>query len=495
MDYCTLATIGLGTEWLRLIPRCALIARIMTSQTDRNFHGILAASLCLGALLRFHQIGNASFWLDEYTSLENASRTFGEILSGAHFDSHTPPFYYLALRVWLFFVPATEFGVRSFSAITDLINILLMAFVGRRFCGGRIGVTAAFLHAISPFSIFYAQEARMYSMLLFFVLVSLLFLSQTSRSIIQSGLMAVVGVCGLYTHYYYALFLAGVSIAWFFRYRTASLRTLTPLFVSGVGFLPWIKVVLSLASGPGQVFRQHLWLVLPYTAFRFIAGYGVLPLNMSERADTLQTALSHSTEILVYSLIGVVVLIEGMRQWVVRSRETFLLMGISAAIPVLFAVLISLRTPMLGDRYLIILLPLFFLLIANAFEGQSRVHTFVKGLFVASQLWGVVAMKWNPNFGKEQWRDAARFVSESKHSSQPIFLCPSFFGGVFRYYLPEMLQRNLQPCEKFSPAGGAWLIEHGLVYQSDRADFRTESQTIFPFENGIVARYVEPNQP
>jgi hypothetical protein len=55
--------------------------------------------------------------------------------------------------------------VRSLSAVTGVLLVAVVYRLGTRMFGGRAGLLAAFLAAVSPFQNYYAQETRMYMLL------------------------------------------------------------------------------------------------------------------------------------------------------------------------------------------------------------------------------------------------------------------------------------------------------------------------------------------
>lgn len=125
---------------------------------------ILLAILILAVGLRFHKIGAQSLWYDEGNSARIAERSLALIIAGAAGDIH-PPLYYVALKYWRLVFGEHEAGLRSFSAICGALTVLWAYRIGRDAFGRRVGLVAAFLLAIMPFAIYYAQEARMYALL------------------------------------------------------------------------------------------------------------------------------------------------------------------------------------------------------------------------------------------------------------------------------------------------------------------------------------------
>ena len=71
----------------------------------------------------------------------------------------------------------SETAVRLPSALSGVAAIVLMYLLGAHLFGVGVGLAAAAVTAISPFALSYAQDARMYSLLLFlsvWIMLSLL---------------------------------------------------------------------------------------------------------------------------------------------------------------------------------------------------------------------------------------------------------------------------------------------------------------------------------
>ncbi|MHB8620419.1 MAG: glycosyltransferase family 39 protein [Chloroflexota bacterium] len=86
-----------------------------------------------------------------------------------------PPTFYLSLNLWTRLAGRTEFAGRYYSLAFSLLSVALMWVLGRQVLARRAGLIGAFLLAINPFDIFFAQEVRMYSLVTCFCLGSSLF--------------------------------------------------------------------------------------------------------------------------------------------------------------------------------------------------------------------------------------------------------------------------------------------------------------------------------
>jgi 4-amino-4-deoxy-L-arabinose transferase-like glycosyltransferase len=212
--------------------------------------------LVLATLLRFYNLSGQSLWADEGNSIALARRGFAEIAQRTAFDIH-PPFYYWLLKLWIVVFGDGEIGLRSLSVVLGLGLVYLIGVLGTRCFGPGVGLTAAFIAALSPLQVYYSQEARMYMLLTLLstltVLVALDLLpadagGQAKRS--TGSIYVLIATAGLYTHYAYPLILAAVNLTalvWFWRARhnlsAAALLTWFGLqSIPILLYLPWLPI-------------------------------------------------------------------------------------------------------------------------------------------------------------------------------------------------------------------------------------------------------------
>ena len=236
---------------------------------------LLAAILLLAAALRFYNIGAQSFWYDEGNSARIAERSVRLIIEGAGADIH-PPGYYLLLKLWRFAFGESEAALRAFSAVCGVLMVWVVWRMGN-LVHERIGMVAAFLVAVSPFAIYYSQEARMYALLALCAATSSWALAEAAAHekrtrMLWLGAYVIATVAGLYTQYAYpfvmlaqGVWVALASLPSFgalradqtrksrqaTRVRLACYALASALAI--LAFAPWIPIALrQIQSWPAQ---------------------------------------------------------------------------------------------------------------------------------------------------------------------------------------------------------------------------------------------------
>ncbi|MCC7206938.1 MAG: glycosyltransferase family 39 protein [Anaerolineae bacterium] len=142
-----------------------VMARAWRAIVRSRVHVLFPALIVLlAAGLRFHRLEAQSLWNDEGNSLRLAERPIAALVEAASRDIH-PPGYYLALKSWIGLAGSSEFGLRAFSALAGVLAVAFTFAAGKALSSPGAGALAALLVAISPFSVYYGQEARMYALL------------------------------------------------------------------------------------------------------------------------------------------------------------------------------------------------------------------------------------------------------------------------------------------------------------------------------------------
>ncbi len=128
---------------------------------SRIFKWLLGAIIFLSFALRMYQVGRQSFWLDEMFSI---NVVMNPSLRSLFWDNH-PFLYHLLLKIWTLASGFFEGPTRLLSVIISVMTTTYLGIWGKRTINPRFGLLIAFLHAVCPISILYAQETRMYALL------------------------------------------------------------------------------------------------------------------------------------------------------------------------------------------------------------------------------------------------------------------------------------------------------------------------------------------
>lgn len=248
----------------------------------------MIAVLILAAGLRFYNLGTQSFWYDEGVAYGHSQRNLLELIPRLQNNVHVPA-YFGSLAIWEDFSGSSEFALRAYSVLWSVLSVSGVYALGKRLFSPIAGMTAALLVALNSFSIYYAQETRMYAMLAAIGVWSMWAFVRWSQLAIQAyagenresplvaqqlwrwGLaFALLNIVGEYTHVSFALLmmtqgvLAVLLLANLFRRLIAGKipfkvyhRTLTTYvavnMLTVIAFVPWLFTALSQISSQPNI--------------------------------------------------------------------------------------------------------------------------------------------------------------------------------------------------------------------------------------------------
>ncbi|MCB0177400.1 MAG: glycosyltransferase family 39 protein [Anaerolineae bacterium] len=260
---------------------------VLATKTQRLTSLALWLILLLATFFRFYHLAGQSLWSDEGNSVALARRSLAEIARRTAFDIH-PPFYYWLLKIWTGLFGDSEAGLRSLAAVLGVACVYLTWHIAVRLLGRRVALIATLIAALSPFQIYYAQEARMYMLLALLgtltILLAVLLVDQFDSLWLKVGYIATV-TAGLYTHYAYPIVWVAAVIAVSYQLLAVSRQ---PSAVS----THHSSFIIHHSSLPSWLFLQliPLLLYLPWlpTAWRQVTTWPSEP-QPATLTDILQT--------------------------------------------------------------------------------------------------------------------------------------------------------------------------------------------------------------
>jgi mannosyltransferase len=388
----------------------------------------LVLVLCVSAFLSFFALGRQSFWLDEIYSYAFATAPISEFWQTMANGDANMVVYYVLLRAWML-AGDTESWIRSLSAFMVLASVAAVYVLGAQLVGRRVGVVAAFLLAINPFVVAYAQEARAYSLSLLLTLcATILFIRALERSSAFDWVAYVlVAALAVYSHLFASLTLLahGVSLlAWPFS-RVPWKRLLLAGVAVGALLSPMAIVVMTSEGKLGWVSKPGLrqvagvfasmaggkWLLIPYAALSaaaLLAGGREAPGERSGRRwhDVLLTAL--------------------------------------LVLPVAVAFAVSLVKPVFVDRFFIAgVAPLAIL----AASGLDRMQSTRMRVVMLSIIVGLTIPQLVSHYGseKENWRGVVAHLTAHAGERDAVVFYTATGRHAFAYYRKQQASGRVQP--------------------------------------------------
>ena len=124
----------------------------------------VGAAMALAAVNFLWQLGSSSLFVDEVYSWAGASTPLGDLIEHLRDNEVTPPTYFFALHEWIARIGAdSDWAMRLPSAVCAVLLVPVLYDLGRRVASEGAGIAAAFLGALSPLVLDYAQQVRTYA--------------------------------------------------------------------------------------------------------------------------------------------------------------------------------------------------------------------------------------------------------------------------------------------------------------------------------------------
>ncbi|HEV8296250.1 MAG TPA: glycosyltransferase family 39 protein, partial [Acidimicrobiales bacterium] len=258
-------------------------ARVSTAAPGRDHRIALGVIVLVGAFLRFFELSRQGFWLDEASQIRTSRLIDEQGLREVAKRDNVSPLSHWLLWAWDKIAGDGQFAARVPSAVAGIVTILIVYALGRRLYSSTVGLVAAAVLAISPYAIWYSQDARMYSLLLCataaMLLVFHLAITEPKR-VRWWVLLAVVTTIGIYTHQYAALTTAGCAVYLVVAREwrgTIGRRWLAANAVAALAFLPWLLIASANDAGTAGSEKTAALLWLPYSMFSFLFGFSLGP--------------------------------------------------------------------------------------------------------------------------------------------------------------------------------------------------------------------------
>jgi len=422
------------------------------SENNRDFKStvlLLVFVLSLGALLRFYGLDHESLWSDELESIrrsdhENLSTVFSK---GVLDDSHPPGYLIFTYFIQKYFGDSATI-LRFPSAVFGVLSIYIIFLVGCRLYSRREGLIASAFMAVLWTPIHFSQEARSYSMLLFFSLLSVYFLIRILKELGAENKPGFYDSVGYFTsallccflHYFglYFIALQGVYALLVFLRRRDQLTYIIMLYgLLFVAYLPWLPHMLfQIQNNPSNI----TWIPKPTPKlFQYFIEFAF---NFSKKLFLLVMlfyALLFSRP--VYSLVK-------RRTLMINplSPEVLLLLWLLA--PIMGAYVISLvsDTPLisiLNFRNIIFSIPAAYLLLSRAITQlplRQNIQSIIVLLFICVFLFHLFYdIDYYSRPHKEQIRDAVQHViDENPRESTPLIIGYAVRQQHFNYYFEKL---------------------------------------------------------
>jgi mannosyltransferase len=405
----------------------------MTASARRTLWWLIAL-MWLACGLRVYQLGAQSLWSDEGLTLYRARLSLADNLSniimvppGVPTRDTNPPLYFLTVSGLRLVAGESEYALRFLSALAGVLCVPLLYVLGRRLFSVETGRVAALLGAVSPFLVWYSQEARMYTLLAALSMVStyILLRALETPSLRLWLAWAVVTSAAWYTHFtllFLLVFQGGLILVWLTRVKRRSA-------LAALGVLLALSIPLGVyAWSRGQEAVDPSFSLRPLSSIAEEAISTFLVGRSNQIFQPLEIVIP-----------GLLLLAFGI-WWALRERPRNAVITLAYLIVPLLAVAGAtlLRPVYSGPRHVTVVVPPLYLFMAYGAIGLWRRQRVWGGIALGSVL--VIMAYWlnvqftDPAYVKDDMRSAACTIASRAQPDDVVIVHDAITSYVFDYY-------------------------------------------------------------
>lgn len=381
---------------------------------QRHEFWLLVGITLLAAGLRLYRLGTWSFWIDEMFTVQRAQSS----LNLATILSEWPPLSILLTGGALSLLGVNEWSARLVPALVGIASVPALYLPTRKVFGPAVAVLSALLLALSPWHIYWSQNARFYtSLMLLSSLALFAFFFGVEQHRPRHLLFSIVLLFLSMLERLHALFLVPGAVSYLLLVNRSPLER-------PPGLRARHMLLLALAAS--------VLLVAYFPAF----GEVITTFGGAQNHDPLRllSSIAYRLDVAVISL-GVAGGVHG----VLRKNRAAVFMLLGAVVPV---VLLLAASPFMFtvDRYIFAALPFWLVLAALAIKEMAAqcsggagwlgvgVLVLVFGTLVSEDMLYYAFQRGN----RPDWRSAVEVVARRRLDSDAV---AATSPPVARYYL------------------------------------------------------------
>ncbi|MBT7310417.1 hypothetical protein HN843_01545, partial [bacterium] len=407
----------------------------------------LSLIILLGAVLRFIHLDNLPMWIDEYALWKICNPGPGHSFIEQLLDNYQSPLFMVAIWNSVQGVVA-EWQMRLPSVIAGIFTIPLIFTLATDLFDRRSGWIAAFLTAISPFHIWYSQDGRGYSFMIFFAACATLLLFKLIENKLSLkyylfyGLTLALMVLSNQSAMF--LIVAHLLVIALFNFPTSRIQFLqwAVAFVFALILVsPWLLKAFGIIDFgralPGATADEVLrgagnfsLMGVPFALHSMFYGFSIGPtLFELHRPDRIASVIANLSILIPSTLLAVIIFGRGV---IVSKRRSVVLVII--IVPLLLLIFLSIKNiKVFNPRYLASVFPVFISLAAFGLSlFKIRVRAVLGCLLITLFLLSLFGYYFDREYNKRDLRIATSFVAERSDKEDVIIVPVS--PGLFELY-------------------------------------------------------------
>lgn len=325
---------------------------------EKHWLIILAAICLVYILLRFWNLTESCLWFDEIFSVHAAEHDWQNLFAFVAQDLIHPPLFYAFLKLWISAGGESVFWLRFFPVFFSIVALVPFYLLCRGLKLNYPAIALAFaFFAANGAIIKYAQEVRMYSLLMCLSLFSLWLFVRFLNLGKSFWILTIINVLLVYTHYFGWLVVLSEVAAILILQRIKIRQILIMFGINLAAFAPWIFAVWQASRASSGLEQNIGWMKKPnlFAIFQFV--FDLIEPFYFQQSNIDPTSLFYiSVPILLIIVAAEIFYLADWRKMNETEKRDFLLLLIFIKLPVLLAFAASWLLPysIWGTRHLII---------------------------------------------------------------------------------------------------------------------------------------------
>ncbi len=388
--------------------------------------------------LRLYRLGVNDLWYDEVLSV---------VISRNLSIDWNPPLYFIILHYWIKLFGSSEFALRFLSLIFSVLSVPCLYILGEKIFNRRVGLYACGIMALSGFHIWYAQEARPYSLSILLSILSTYFFFRflTEKKILLAFFCSLFTVLGFFSNItYYHLFLL------FAQFLAAGIFIKKNFYSKLFILFSIIALIFALRAekfiSKFMLVRSGFWIPEP-TLKSLITT--IENFNLGYNSSACFYWLSNLS-ILTILVIGFLVLKLSKEE---QNKLAFMVMIFFLPLAVIFA-FSKIFFPVYLDRGMIIFSPYYYLLLCFGVDSLKNplLKKIISGVLLISLFCGLFSYYRNAMFVgpecrpgvilKKPYQPALRFIEDNLEPGDVIMHTNSSTQEVFKFYAKKQVDQS-----------------------------------------------------
>jgi uncharacterized membrane protein len=376
-------------------------------------------------LLRVYNIGY-NLDGDEVGSVSASSSTFSHMVERAAEDRSHPPLHPALLFIWIKFLGNSEVSVRIFSIAVSFLFLIIVYRLALLLMPVWAALFVLTLYSLSPFFIYYGQQARPYSLLSFLSAISfyLLLKYQNKPSTIKAVWYSFTCVALLYTSYLSVFILIPQFIYVAFFNKQGGKKLVFCGAIGASSILYWI-FSSSLLQNVGRLEEKIYWLAKPnFISFLniYIEPFGWSPFPGASKW--------------LFCIISLILISLIINWQVINRRNVILLTALAFFGPiVIFILSVYGRFSIWASRQMIGEIIFYILLLGLALSTLPKRPRIILGMILIS--WCTINIHNEfPENAKPPWRYMANLIS-AKYTDYYIIVQDGGIKDPLQYYMKK----------------------------------------------------------